>query len=865
MRIINILLVSALLIFTQCSSSKKSSKKSSAKAYASAKSRRGKGKTATIKAKTKNCEKIEGLFTIYRDTTNGKAYMLINKEQLEKEFIYFSYAENGLVRTGHFRGAYRDNEVFQIRKHYNNIEFVKQNTGFYFDENNAISKSAEANISQSILVSEKIIAKDTSKGLYLLDADKIFKSEKLSKITPRSLPGIFGARQFKLGRLSKTKTRYSKLRNYPENTDIIVEYVYDNPSPRNFGGREVTDARSVSVQIQHSFLEVPDNNFKPRLDDARIGYFTHQVNDMTSEEVTPYRDVIHRWNLEKKDPDAKLSEPVKPIVWWIENTTPVEYRDVIMKAGLKWNEAFEKAGFKNAVEIKIQPDTAEWEAGDVRYNVLRWTSSPNPPFGGYGPSFVNPRTGEILGADIMLEYIFITNRLRQEKLFDLGGIKGYLVEMDEAHEQQVGHYCEAGHLLHEGTLFGLYGLETQGASAEDKQEFINQSLHYLILHEMGHTMGLNHNMKASQLHSPAQLADKERVTKMGLIGSVMDYPAANFRLNPEDNTLYYTIKPGPYDHWAIEYGYSTGLENEVAEKSRLEKILARSTEPELTFGNDADDMRAPGKAIDPRVNVNDLSSDAISYSEERMKLVNKVFKSLKAKYSIPGKSYQELRTAYLILSSQIASSASTISRYIGGVYVERSVFGQQNAKQPYTPVSYEDQKRAMKTLAENVFAPDALDVPEEIYSYLQMQRRGFGFFFKAEDPKIHDRTVTIQSIALMHILHPNVTKRLTDSRLYGNKYSVTEMMGDLTDAIFKADLNGSVNTFRQNLQISYVKRLAVFMSSRSKYDNVSKSAALAQLNSIRTKMKSSRAKGDSDTKAHRNHILFLIDKTLETK
>ena len=276
-------------------------------------------------------------------------------------------------------------------------------------------------------------------------------------------------------------------------------------------------------------------------------------------------------------------------------------------------------------------------------------------------------------------------------------------------------------------------------------------------------------------------------------------------------------------------------------------------------------MRAPGKAIDPRVNVNDLSSDAISYSVERMQLANKILANVKSKYSIKGQSYHELRTAYLVLTGEMANAASTISRYVGGVYVERSVVGQNNAKQPFTPVAYEDQKRAMKALADNVFAADALTAPKDIYSYLQMQRRGFGFFASTEDPKIHDRVVAIQGFVLMHILHPNVTKRLTDSRLYGNKYSVTEMLGDLDDAIFKADLNGSVNTFRQNLQVSYVERLVYMLKSKTKYDNMSQSAALASLKSILGKMKSSKAKGDSDTKAHRGHIIFLIEKALETK
>ncbi len=132
--------------------------------------------------------------------------------------------------------------------------------------------------------------------------------------------------------------------------------------------------------------------------------------------------MINRWHLVKKDPSAAISEPVEPIVFWIENTTPVEIRETVRDATLAWNEAFEAAGFRNAVVVKVQPDDAKWDAGDIRYNVLRWTSSPQPPFGGYGPSFTNPRTGQILGADIMLEYVYLTNRLSQDKLFSTAAL-----------------------------------------------------------------------------------------------------------------------------------------------------------------------------------------------------------------------------------------------------------------------------------------------------------------------------------------------------------------------------------------------------------------------------------------------------------
>ena len=148
---------------------------------------------------------------------------------------------------------------------------------------------------------------------------------------------------------------------------------------------------------------MPENDFRSRRDDPRVGYFSQFINDQTSISNVPYKDIIHRWYLKKKDPNAAVSEPVEPIVYWIENTTPVEYRQIIMDAGLKWNEAFEKAGFKNAVKMKIMPDDANWDPADIRYNVIRWVSSASPTYGAIGPSFVNPKTGQIIGADITIE------------------------------------------------------------------------------------------------------------------------------------------------------------------------------------------------------------------------------------------------------------------------------------------------------------------------------------------------------------------------------------------------------------------------------------------------------------------------------
>jgi hypothetical protein len=377
---------------------------------------------------------------------------------------------------------------------------------------------------------------------------------------------------------------------------------------------------------------------------------------------------------------------------------------------------------------------------------------------------------------------------------------------------------------------------------------------------MGHTLGLQHNMKASQLLSPAQLKDKN-ITANSLIGSVMDYPAIN--LNGDVNAVdYCQTAPGPYDMWAIEYGYSLAMDDEKTEGDRLAKILSRSGEKELTFGNDADDMRAPGKAIDPRVMVNDLSSDAITYGIERIEKVQSLMRGLKNRYT-SGVSWQELRNAYGSLSGAYGQMAGIISRYVGGVYVERVAPG-ANSTAPYTPVAYADQKRAMNALAKYAFAPNAMEIPAEITAYLQPQRRGYNFFGTTEDPKFHSRVDAMQSGVLDHLLSTSTMLRLSDSRLYGNKYSVGEMLGDLTKAIFDEDLNGNVNTFRQVLQINYTERLVAItgLKGSSRHDEISKARATAQLQEISRKLKSSTGV-DKDGKDHRNYVLTLIEKALD--
>lgn len=770
----------------------------------------------------RSSEVKEGLFKLYQDKRDGKVYLAIAKDQLDREFIYFSHTLDGIVSTGHFRGYFEDSKVVTLHRRFDAVDFVAQNHSFYFDPQNALHRAAEANISPAVLATAPVVAEDAKAGVILIETDGIFLKEFFRQIKP-SDPKDENADKdaFKLGNLSESRTRYTGLHNYPANTALTVEYVFEDLHPKNWPKeQDVTDPRFVSIKVQHTLIAMPQNDYQSRFDDPRVGYFMTKVTDLTSTSNTPYRDVIHRWRLVPKDPAAAISEPVEPIVWWIENTTPVELRETIKNAALTWNEAFESAGWKNAVQVNIQPDDADWDAGDIRYNVLRWSSSPDAPFGGYGPSFTNPRTGQILGADIQLEYIFLTNRVRYRKI--------YTGPAGDPRNPSAG--CALNDQLHRDNLFGRAALKMSGLGKLEVDEMMKEALHYLVIHEIGHTLGLGHNFKASQMLDAVQIHDKAITEKRGLTASVMDYPCINVAPLGVAQGNYYTLRPGPYDHWAIQFGYSRALPDAAAEAKRLETLLARSTEPGLDYANDSDDMRSPGKAIDPRAMIGDMSSDAITYAAQRIDKVRSLLGGLLQKSPEPGRTYQTVRDERTVLMNEYKGQLGAVARYLGGVYVDRAVVGQANGRQPLTPVPLAEQKRAMQTLAKYAFAADAFPPQAALYAHLQEQRRGWDFENSGEDPKILDQILDVQKEVLNHVLHKNTVNRVLNTELYGNGYGLGLLMEELTTAVLDP-AEADPNLMRQNLQRAYLEKLIAIagLEKPSDYPQPSQALAFGQL------------------------------------
>ena len=493
-------------------------------------------KKVSIEELVEDFDEIPGFFTTFRDPKTNKVFLKITNNQLRSEFIYFAHALNGIASVGKVKGSYLDEGVFRIEKDFNNLRFSRVLTNYFFDEASPLAKSEGANVSDSTFKVFEIMGMNEAEDEYLVEITSMLLSEALTPImpiySPDGPPSGFG-----WGQVSPSKSRIKGVFNYEKNTDFEVEYVIESAPSYDYEAEDVADPRNVNVNIRYSFIEMPKNDFEPREANQSIGYFSERITDLTSTDITPYKDLIGKWNLKKKNPNEELSEPIKPITFWIENTTPYELRDYIKEGVLAWNIAFEAAGFINALEVKIQPDDAEWDAGDIRYNVLRWTSSPDPVFGGYGPSFTNPRTGEIIGADIMLEWVYLTNRVNYDGIFN----------QHSSHDN-----CSSSSYIQDGMILA------QAIELNDPK-IIEQAIIRLTLHEVGHTLGLNHNFKGSYLHNIEDVHNPEITSKTGVTASVMEYPAINLAPLGVEQGDYYDTIPGPYDIWAIKYGYTFSL------------------------------------------------------------------------------------------------------------------------------------------------------------------------------------------------------------------------------------------------------------------------------------------------------------------
>ena len=775
-------------------------------------SKMGKGKKdkkdyASIKEFIEDGEfkELNGFMNILHETEEDKYYLIIEEDKINKEFIYFAYILNGPQDVGASGGSMGDGSILEFRKFKDDIGLYKINTKYKYDDSNKISQSKLTNIIEAFMGRFKVVVKEDNK--YLISADKLFLSEMLTSVTPNIPKEYMEYYDLNIGKIDKSKTYINDVRNYPKNTAIEINYGFFNPRPKPGGSVDaVADKRYTFISARHLFVEMPDDKFEPRIADQRIGYFSEKVTDLSSYDSYPARDLMNRWRLIKKNPEAELSEPVEPIVYWVENSTPEEIRPFVVKGIEGWNAAFEKAGFKNAVVAKIQPDDAEWDAGDIQYNVVRWASTPNPQFSGYGPSIANPRTGEIIAADIVQEFNAIKRGYTYRKLW------GYTEDNDP----------------------------------------LEQWIVSLTMHEVGHTLGLRHNFKSSWIYNADDIHNVS-ITGKSHIGSVMDYDPINLAPAGTPQGNFFPHGPGIYDKWAIEFGYTPNMTDE-----ERDLILAKASIPEYVFGTDGDAMGSPGSNTDPRAKRYDLSGDPVTYTSRRIEILDAKIKELPSIFLVDGNTSTEFRSNFFSLVREKGRFMEGVSRLIGGVYSNRTVNGTDLT--PFEAVAYKDQKKAMSLITSKLLSNDAFIFDENILKYLQYEKRAAYSSSERgnEDPQLHEVVLGLQGRVLAHILHPRVMTRLVDSSQYGNTYLPNEVLDDLQEGIFVA--KEVPTTFKMNLQSNYVDGLIKGLSD-SDYDEISRSAIYNSLIKIETFTK--RLYGTDELKNHLKFLNWKINKALE--
>ncbi len=753
------------------------------------------------------------------------------------------------------------------------INIVRRNIRFTAKSGSPESDAVKLAYTDSILFNLPIATMGPSGGP-VVDLTPVFMSDLAG--VGGGLPG-FG--------FVPSRSSWASVKAFDENVEIQVAATFAGGGYSELDS--VPDGRTATVHIHYSLSKLPQTGYQPRVADDRVGYFLTVLKDYSkSGEEDRFVRYINRWDLRKKDSGLSVSPPVKPIVFHLEKTIPIKYRQPIREGILEWNKAFDKLGFYNAVEVRQQEESDTWDPEDVRYNTFRWITS-GAGFA-MGPSRVNPLTGQILDADIIFDSDFIEFWRDDYETFTpksiaamTGGpldLASYQAQMKQAghHEHSLLCRCE----LHSGRsrdfALGATVLATRKFSEEEVEKMIMQGLKEVTMHEVGHTLGLRHNFKASSTISLDDANDTEKTKDKGLTSSVMDYAPAN--LMPKDSKQgdFYSQTLGPYDYWAIDYGYTT--KNDPAE---LKKIAARSGEPDLVYATDEDTR---GIDPDPLTNRWDLGSDPLAFAKARTKLVSELWDGLVDRVVKDGEGYQKARRAFGVLLSSHGQACYMASRYIGGIYVTRSHKGDKDAKAPFVVVDPAKQREAMALLEEQVFSDKPFKLPPELYNQLSSTRWShWGSYVPMRpDLAVHEVITLWQDRILQQLLSSLTLERLHDSELRvpadQDAFTTAELLERLTKAVFaevdnlpEADYTPrkpAISSLRRNLQRAYLQRMGDMAMGDTSAPEDCQTVAYAELASLETrinKLLEKNTKLDAYSKAHLTETASRIHKILDAK
>jgi len=752
----------------------------------------------------KGYNKIEGLFTYYWNKDNNKCYIAIKKNQFDEYFIASLTRQRG---DGYrYDGSSMLNEfTFSFKKSGNNVQIIRNNVKFRAQKDSAIFKAIENNISGSIFSFSKIEAISSLDSLFLVDATNLFIFD---------FSGINSRGKYIL---DKKNSYFNSINSFTLNSELGMTFHYKGKKT----GYIYTLPSSTSMLHKYhiSLSQLSNSDYKPRLADDRVGHFTTIYQDYTNVlSNSPYVRYINRWHLEKKNPSSRLSRPKEPIVYWIENTVPLQFRKAIRDGILGWNKSFEKIGFKNAVEVKQMPDDAEWDPADIRYNTIRWMIHPGAGYA-VGPSRANPITGELYDADIRISTDYVRFFYTEYKDIISPLIEEPLMMLNESKSDNSKiHECNYSFEKKNQMAF-LWNYMTTNKiidnNSQELEKFVYEGIVDLIMHEVGHTLGLRHNFKASSILSVDQLSDSDYISNNNITSSVMDYTPANI-LDKGNN--FFLTKPGVYDDWAIEYAYSD-CNNFNNEKECLDNIISRSiSNPLLVYGTDEDT-----DDCDPFSTRYDMSSDPIEYYNVYLELIQVYWDNLLGENMIDGNRYSEIRNKFSQGIYEYYRAARQIPKFIGGVYYSRHHIGDID-KDPFSVVTAEDQRRAINFLDKFIFAESAFNFSAELLNKLAPTRlndfEGSLYEMNQLDYPIHKIIKNLQIGTLNRIFSFNVITRTHNNELRFNNneeiFTLFELFYSIKNIVWRELYDSKpINNFRREIQSHHIDLMENIYSNKN--------------------------------------------------
>ena len=856
---------------------------------------------------TKGAKTYEGLFKLHLKDDN--LYAELRPQDMNKNLLVpIAVAQGGGM--GGSTLNFEEQWVVYFKRVGDRVQLVRRNVHHKAKAGTPTQKAVDITYSDSVLQSLRIVALNQAMQSVVINLNEIFMND-------------FG--ELGIGRQDPTRSTWHKVKAFPRNVELQVQATYSGGRMR--GDDSVIDPRGKTVIVHYGLCELPDSSYTPRVADDRVGHFVTAVKDFSStSKDTAFVRYVNRWRLEPAEPivPGKLSVPKRSIKFYIEKTVPHEYRAAVAEGILEWNKAFEKIGFRNAIEVVQQRDDEDFDPEDMNYNTVRWITT-DSAFA-IGPSRANPLTGEILDADILFDadYIRFWKQERQIlrvngreyepaspiQAMDLGlgldhallqrnnGAQGWndkaplAADVDAARLRAIRQgVCQcAAHRKLEMGVAALALAELQDPKKDDKKdgkkddkkdppkkddpnkdklidELIQQAIKETVMHEVGHTLGLRHNFKASTMLPNNQLHDTKITREKGLVGSVMDYNPVNLAPKGVKQGDFFTSTIGPYDYWAIEYAYKPATETE------LKAIAAKgASTPGLDFGTDEDTFLT----ADPTINRWDMGQDVLKFAQDRMVTAEDLLKTMSTRVVEDGEGYQRTRTAFNLLLNQYGNGAYLVSKFVGGEFAHRDHRGDAKGRDPLVPVTPAKQREALKFLQDHIFAEKSFAFPPELLRKLAVDRWShWGADTSSTDFPVYDRVLSIQRTAMNQLLGAKALTRVQNNALKtptaDKPLTMAEVFRGVTDGVWSDLPKGdeakalASSTIRRNLQREHLKKLGTLVLGAKSGGGLSFDEIISMLMDGGGGGSSVPADAKSLARAHLKEVAKRIDTALKAK